>query len=245
MPVADAVVVVIPAYEEEETITSVVAGARQQILTIIVVDDGSTDATGARAAAAGATVLTHPKNQGKAAALRSGFDWALRLGARAVITLDGDGQHDPADIPRLVDAADRRPGALIIGARSSRREGAPRARYWANGVADFWISRAAGCRISDSQSGFRLYPEALLRSCRLAVTREKSFVFESEILIDAALSGYPVVAVPVASRYPANARKSHFRPVVDISRIVRMVAWKIVSGRHLPERASAPRSETR
>ncbi|HET6655434.1 MAG TPA: glycosyltransferase family 2 protein [Gammaproteobacteria bacterium] len=245
MPSAASVVVVIPAYGEGETIGSVVAMACKEVSTVIVVDDGSGDATGARASAAGATVLRHADNRGKAAALRSGFDWALRLGARAVITLDGDGQHDPADIPRLIESADRRLGALVIGARSARRQGAPKARYYANAIADFWISRAAGCRIVDSQSGFRLYPEALLRSCRLPVTREKGFVFESEILIDAARTGYAVVAVPVATRYPANARKSHFRPVVDISRIVRMVAWKIFSRRRLPLRSSEPRSETR
>ncbi|HET7369921.1 MAG TPA: glycosyltransferase family 2 protein [Gammaproteobacteria bacterium] len=245
MPPADTIVVVIPAHDEAETIGAVVAQARRHVATIIVVDDGSGDATGACAGTAGAAVVTHRCNLGKAAALRSGFDYALRIGAQVVVTLDGDGQHDPDDIPRLVAAADQRPGALVIGARRSRRRDAPRARYRANRIADFWISRAAGCRVVDSQSGFRVYPEALLRSCRLPIARGKGFVFESEILIDAARFGYPLVTVPVEGRYPPGARKSHFRPVVDVCRIVRMVAWKIVSGDHFSVRTPAPRSETR
>lgn len=237
---ASAVAVVIPAFNEAATIAAVVAGARARIDNVIVVDDGSIDATGTRAVAAGARVLTHAGNRGKAAALRTGFDDALARGARAVVTLDADGQHDPGHIPGLLAAASRRPDTLVVGARRERRCNAPWIRYAANCTADFWISWAAGRRIVDSQSGYRLYPQALLRDCVLPAERRYGFVYESEILIEAARRGYAVTAVAVDVCYPPAARKSHFRPVVDVCRIVRMVFWKIAAKGLWPSKAILP-----
>jgi glycosyltransferase involved in cell wall biosynthesis len=221
--------VVIPAYNEAATIRDVVARARTQCEHVVVIDDGSTDGTSQILASLPVTVLTHAANRGKAAALWSGFERALADGASGVITLDGDGQHRPEDVPRLREAARRHPGCIVIGARLLGRESAPRKRYYANCVANFWISWAAGYRIADSQSGFRYYPAALLRRVRVAHDRPHGFVFESEILIEAARLGVRSVPLAIEAIYAPNARASHFRGVVDVLRITRMVAWKLLS----------------
>jgi glycosyltransferase involved in cell wall biosynthesis len=223
------VAVVIPAYNEAATIGNVAARARAQCERVIVVDDGSRDGTSEALAGLAVTLVRHESNRGKGAALWSGFERALADGAEAVVTLDGDGQHRPEDIPRLIAAAQRHPGLIVIGSRMAEGEAFPRSRYFANRTANFWISWAAGYRIEDSQSGFRLYPATLLKSVRVARDRAHGFVFESEILIEAARAGVASVPVAIAAIYAPNARASHFRSVVDVLRITRMVAWKLVS----------------
>lgn len=226
--------VVIPALDEAATIRTVAEGALRQAAHVIVVDDGSADGTAARLEGLPVVLLRNASTQGKAASLWRGMEHALAHGVDAVITLDGDGQHDPADIARLVAAYRQSSARIVIGARLSDRHKIPAYRYAANRFANFWIAWAAGYPIEDSQSGFRLYPAALLRRVRVAHDRGAGFVFESEILIEASRLGVASVAVPVAAIYPHSARPSHFRPVVDILRITRMVAWKLLSrGLHL------------
>ena len=230
-----AYVVVIPAYNEAATIREVALAALAQVPHLIVVDDASVDGTSKALDGLPVELLRNAHNRGKAGSLRRGIDAALAAGADAVITLDGDGQHLPHDIPRLVELAERHPDAIVIGARLQARNDVPRPRYFANRFANFWIAWAAGQRIADSQSGFRVYPAAVLRQARACADRAASFVFESEILIEAGRRGTPLLAVPIAARYGAHYRRSHFRPVVDVLRIVRMVAWKLLArGLHLP-----------
>lgn len=223
------IAVVIPAFNEEATIAQVAAAARRFAETVIVVDDGSADRTVQRLAGLPVTVLRHPTNQGKAASLWDGMRHALAEGAKAVITLDGDGQHDPADIPRLVAAAGPGLDRLVIAARVTGRERAPRLRRFANAQADFWISWAAGQPIQDSQSGFRLYPAAFLSSLDLPRDRPRGFVFESEILIEAGRRGLRPVGVAIDTVYAAGGRPSHYRPATDTWRIVCMVAGKLLA----------------
>jgi glycosyltransferase involved in cell wall biosynthesis len=224
MPVA----VVIPAYNEAATIADIVRRARQQIATVIVVDDGSRDDTANQAEAAGARVLRQPINQGKGAALWRGMAEALTGGADAVITVDGDGQHCPEDIPKLLEMHRRQPKRLIIAARLAHRDRAPPLRRFANGMADFWVSWAAGCPICDTQSGFRLYPAALLRELPSPGPRGRGFAFESEILIRAAHHGYYPATVGIATLYHAQGRPSHYQPWRDTLRIIVMVAWELI-----------------
>ncbi len=106
-------------------------------------DDGSSDGTAAELEGLPVFVLRHPANRGKAASLRSGADEAIRRGATAIITLDGDGQHSPEDIPLLADTWAAKPGAMVIGSRLHARAAIPPARYWANRFANFWIGWAA------------------------------------------------------------------------------------------------------
>jgi glycosyltransferase involved in cell wall biosynthesis len=220
--------VVIPAYNEAPTILDVAARAVRQGHPVIVVDDGSSDGTPNAVASVPVRLLRNDCNIGKAGSLWRGMQYAMDLGVAGVVTLDGDGQHAPEDIPRLLRVARSFPDDLIIGARLKHREAAPRVRLAANRFADFWIGWAAGQRFEDSQSGFRVYPVSLLS--RLAVKHDPSrgFVFESEVLIVAAQLGVSVRSVVIESVYPRSARPSHFRPVRDVSRIGRMVAWQLV-----------------
>ena len=121
----------------------------------------------------------------------------------------------------------------MIGARLWDRGKVPPLRYFGNRFANFWVAWAAGFPVKDSQSGFRLYPAPLLRN--LSVNPAARFAFESEILIEAGRAGARTTAVPIATLYPADARPSHYRNAADTARIVRMVAWKLITrGLYVP-----------
>ena len=220
--------VVIPAHNEARTIRAVATGALQHVPLVIVVDDASTDGTSDLLEGLPVVVLRNERNCGKAASLLRGAGAAIDRGANAIVTLDGDGQHDPDDITRLVTAHRAFPSGITIGARLHHRGRIPPARYWANRVANFWISLASGYRIADTQSGFRVYPAKLLQTANVRADRSRSFVFESEILIEAARRDIVAACVPINVVYSERGRASYFRPVVDIARIVRMVAWRLL-----------------
>jgi len=223
------IVAVIPAYNEAATIRDVATRALGFANDVIVVNDGSTDATAAALESVGVTLVSNPTNLGKGASLWRGFALALADGADAVITLDGDAQHCPEDIPRLVAAAEAQPGRIIIGARLWDKDKVPPLRYFGNRFANFWVAWAAGFPVADSQSGFRLYPASVLRHVDVFHGPNARFAFESEILIEAGRAGVRTSAVPISALYPPNARASHYRSAVDTARIVRMIAWKLLS----------------
>jgi len=222
------IALVIPAYNEASSLRQVATDALAQHPWVIVVDDGSTDATAHCVVDLPLTLLRLPHNQGKAQALWHGMEHALLHGASAVMTMDADGQHRAEDIPRLLAASHAHPDLLIIGSRMHDRSQFPTSRYRANRFANFWVAWAAGYPLSDSQSGFRIYPAALLRAYQSARRKAHGFVFESEIIIEAGRRGYATLGVPIPAIYKAGPRKSHFRPVLDIVRITRMVAMKLL-----------------
>lgn len=222
--------VVIPARNEVRSLRAVALACLAEARTVIVVDDASMDGTLDSVADLPLIALRSDSHLGKGGALALGFRKATELGAEAVVTLDGDGQHDPHDIAAFVDMANRHPGSLIIGARTLATENAPLSRRIANRIADFWISRAAGMVIRDSQCGHRLYPRELLLNVNPGTAPEDGFAFESEILIESSWQGFGVVAVPIKARYPEDGRASHFRPARDIWRITRVVARKTFAG---------------
>ena len=223
------IAVVIPAYNESATIRDVAQRALAYCQRVIIVDDGSRDGTADAVADLPVVLLRNNINSGKAASLWRGMQYAIARGAVSVITLDADGQHRPEDIPRFLEMAAKHPGHIIIGSRMEDGRSFPRRRYIAKRIANFWISWAAGYRIKDSQSGFRLYPSSLLGNRKLRVSTAHGFVFESEILIEAAIRGHSSLSVPISAIYKPNSRASHFRPVLDIVRITRMVAWRLIS----------------
>lgn len=220
------IVILILALNEEAAIRGVVESALSFCPNLILVDDGSTDRTVECLAGLPMTLIRHDSPRGKGEALRAGFRKALELGYDAVITMDGDGQHVAADIPRLLAAARQYPDHLVIGARLINQHLQPSYRRWANGFADWGIGWACGQRLIDTQSGQRYYPRAALE---LADVTSEGFVFESEILIEASWRrGLRVAAVPIESRYHGNFRASHFRSLPDFLRITFRVISKIV-----------------
>lgn len=229
------VAVLIPAYNEAATIAEIVGRARQQMDWVIVIDDGSRDETAARAEAAGAAVLRQANNQGKGAGLWRGMRHALERGATAVITLDADGQHHPEDIPKLLAAHRHCPGRLIVAARLTHRDRAPALRRFANGIADFWVSWAAGYPLRDTQSGFRLYPTEFLRQASPPEPGRHGFVYESSLLIQAARCGCYPASVAIETLYLAQGRASHYRPWRDTSRIVNLVARSLLKRGMYPQ----------
>ena len=206
---------IIPAFNEEKRISEVISGVREFIPAVIVIDDGSYDATAALAEKTGAYVIRHGKNCGKGMALRTGISHALKQGYDAVMTLDGDGQHAPAEIADFLAAFASERGDIIIGARLWDKAAIPLYRYIPNQIGIFCVSRAAGCRIDDTQSGFRLYKREVLESVQLETT---GFETETEVLIKAGKAGFRIHSIPVSAIYNSDY-KTNFRPIRDFYRI--------------------------
>jgi glycosyltransferase involved in cell wall biosynthesis len=221
--------IAIPAYNEEATIRAIAEAALALCPRVMVIDDGSVDATVALLEGLPLTMLRHVANQGKAASLRTAFRHALLHGARCVVTLDGDGQHDAADGASLLAAWHEHARCIVIGARLHDRARIPRSRYLGNRFACFWISWAAGHAIADSQSGCRVYPSAVMAIALGDRVRGDRFTFESEVLIEAARHGHPTHAVMIPARYPAGARASHYRSWLDTAKIVVMVGGRLLA----------------
>lgn len=212
-------VAVIPAYEAATTVGAVVRGVGAGFDEVWVLDDGSTDGTADEAHRAGARVLRHRENQGKGAALRTLLAEAGAAGLDAVVTLDADGQHPPAEAIRMDRAVEDR-GALVLGVRDLVEANAPRANRRGNSIANYWIAGFVGRPLRDTQCGLRRYPVATALALDL---RGGRFAFESEVVLRSVLRGLRVIEFPVEVRYPLD-RTSHFRLVMDPARIFVTIA---------------------
>lgn len=216
---------VIPALNASPTLGAVVAGLRDALPAafVAVIDDGSSDETHAVATRVADAVHRFHLNRGKGAALREGFVMALREGADAIVTVDADGQHDPAFAPALVDALS---GAdVAIGARDRRSREMPAGRRLTNTLSAAAVAHCIGHPVADAQSGFRA-----LRACVVSDIRPRGdrYEFETELLILAGRRGYRIAYVPVPTRYPGTV-PSRFRPVRDSARIVGTL-WRFGMG---------------
>jgi glycosyltransferase involved in cell wall biosynthesis len=208
---------VIPALNEEAAIAAVVAGCRRQDLPVYVVDDGSRDATAERARAAGAEVLVHSVNLGKGQAMADGLERAAADGFEAVVFLDADGQHDPAELPAFLATAEG--GAeLVVGCRGLSLPNMPRVRRWTNRFTSWVLSRLAGRRLSDTQSGYRLVRVAIWPRIRPESGR---FAAEGEMLVRAGRAGVHIAEVPIKTIYGNEV--SHIHPMKDAMRFFGMV----------------------
>lgn len=230
--------IVIPVYNHEQTVADVVQRAMALGVPVVVVDDGSTDATYEQIRSiAGIRILRHRFNQGKGAALMTGFSKAAEL-ADWAITLDADGQHDPEDAGSLMRAipADLRP--IVIGRRTGM-QGAdvPWTSRFGRGFSNFWVRMAGGPAVEDSQSGFRIYP---LPECLHLDVKARRFQFEIEILAKAGWNRVPVVESPVSVSYrPGTPRISHFHPFFDFLRnfgmFSRLITHRVLSLKFLKD----------
>ncbi len=210
----------IPALDCGVTIADLVKGCFEHLERVLVVDDGSTDATAEQARDAGAEVLSHGENLGKGAALCSGLRYLEGRGASHAVSLDGDGEHFPAEIPKLVSESVEHPSALVLGLRPGDSAVAPINRF-GNEFANVWVRIATGRDLGDTQCGLRVYPIA----ATLALSPiGRRFDFETEILIRAARADLEIRSVPVRVYYPPpELRRSHYDKLWDTLRIIEMV----------------------
>jgi glycosyltransferase involved in cell wall biosynthesis len=211
-------IALIPAHNEAPRITPVITAARQH-LPVLVVDDGSTDDTIAMARAAGADVLAQNPNQGKGAALKAGFRRALDEGCDAVLMLDADGQHDPAEIPAFLATQAAQPHDLLIGARDFSHM--PFSRRLANTLGQGLFSWALGQPIRDNQSGYRLVSRRLIEAS--LQSKLGGFEFEVDMIVICTQRGWALGWVPIRTIY--GAEKSHISPLKHIGRFLRLV-WQ-------------------
>lgn len=209
---------VVPAYQEAARIEAVIRGVLAQGVRVVVVDDGSTDETARVAAEAGASVIRHAVNRGKGAALQSGMCRALESGARWVITLDADGQHDPSDLIAFLREAKRGECPILVGNRMHDTRTMPWVRRLTNRVMSAWLSRMIGQRVPDTQCGFRAYRADVLQHARCEGSH---FDAESELLVRLARRGYRIGSVPIRTIY--RGERSKINPLTDTIRFMALL----------------------
>ena len=210
--------VVLPTYNNARTLRDVITQTLEWSRDIIVVNDGSTDNTSEILADMdGITVIEYPdrKNKGKGHALMTGLRQAAKMGFAHAITMDTDGQHFASDIPTFIDEAETHPGSLLVGARNLSADGMPGKNTFANKFSNFWFTVETLQKLSDTQSGFRLYPLGPMDGMKFYTPR---YEFEVEVLVRMAWRGVRVANVPIRVLYPED-RVSHFRPGPDFLRI--------------------------
>jgi glycosyltransferase involved in cell wall biosynthesis len=205
--------IVIPCFNEARHIRQVVQSARRHLPHVFVIDDGSHDLTCGEARIAGAQTLRHSQNQGKGAALASGLTAALERGFTWALIMDGDGQHASNDIPKFLRCAEKSGPTLVVGNRMSAPTEMPLLRRMVNRWMSRRISRRAGCRLPDTQCGFRLINLGVWRGLEL---RAQHFEVESELLFEFVQAGQPIEFVPIEVIY--KTEQSKIRPWVDTLR---------------------------
>lgn len=215
---SERVIALIPAFNEATRIAQVVAAARPHVERVVVVDDGSTDRTARAARDAGATVLAHDQNRGKGAAIATALEYFSRSGAELAVLLDADGQHDPGEIPKFVDAAKQTGAGIVVGTRMSDPKGMPLVRRITNWFTSWAAGKLARQRIPDSQCGYRLLRREVLRDLNLATSR---FETETEMLIQAGRAGHQIASVPIRTIYEPG-RVSRIHPWHDTVRFFKL-----------------------
>lgn len=210
--------VLLPAYNEEGRIAPVV----RELLSLghepVVIDDGSVDATADEAEAAGAVVLRQETNQGKGLALNAGFSWARTHGYDALVTMDSDGQHRPAEVGKFIDAYVRTGIPVLVGNRMFDPHGMPAVRRWTNQFMSWLLSKSMGQYVPDTQCGFRLFRCDVIP---VVAPSSERFAAESEILLHVAKRGIRIGAVRISTIYADE--KSKINPLVDTFRFFSML----------------------
>lgn len=211
-------VVLIPTYNNAGTIAKVISDVKEFTTDVIVVNDGSTDETSNILSSINdIKIIEYTQNKGKGYALKLGLQKAFEWGYRYAITIDSDGQHYADDIPVFIEKIEEVPDSLLIGSRNLTAENMPSKNTFANKFSNFWYKVETGKVLSDTQSGYRLYPLEKLQKIHFITRR---YEFEVEIIVRAAWRGVNVENIPIKVYYPPiGERVSHFRPLQDFTRI--------------------------
>lgn len=224
--------ILIPVYNHGETIADVSRRAIATGLPVILVDDGSTDPVEPLVRGLDCTLLHHQNNMGKGTALLTGFRYGAEKGYEAIITLDADGQHDPAEAARLLAEAEKSEAPmLVIGNRLMSGKSVPRSSTFGRDFSNFWVRLETGVDLGDTQSGFRLYPVQELLNLNFSKSR---YDYEIEVLVKSLWAGLQVAEVEISVHYPpADERISHFDKFRDNVRLS-LLHTTLVSRRLLP-----------
>jgi glycosyltransferase involved in cell wall biosynthesis len=210
--------VIIPTYNESREIGRIVREIKQQGLDVLVIDDGSSDRTSESARDSGAIVLRNEDNKGKGASLVKGFRYALNNGFDAVITMDGDGQHQPQEISSIIQLAKYSDSGILIGNRMQGAKNMPLIRFLTNRIMSWFISCLIRQKVPDTQCGFRLIKKDVLKSVSLATSKYET---ESELLIRSSRLGFKIESLPIRTMY--RGEKSQINPFTDTLRFIRLI----------------------
>ncbi|BCR03197.1 glycosyl transferase [Desulfuromonas versatilis] len=209
--------VVIPLYNHGASVRAVAERALAVHEQVLVVDDGSSDGGAETLAGLPVAVLRHASNRGKGAAIMTAAREARRLGMTHIATIDADGQHDPADLPKLLEVVRETPLSVVVGTRDFATANVPGSSRFGRKFSNFWLRLQTGKSLGDTQSGFRIYPLRVLEALKLA---EVHYSFEIEVLVKAAWAGVPLREAPISVHYPpGEERISHFRGFMDNFRL--------------------------
>jgi glycosyltransferase involved in cell wall biosynthesis len=209
--------VIIPTYNNEKTLDKVVSDVLLVCSDVIIVNDGSTDKTSEilETYIGNVSILTHSRNKGKGKSLKDAFNFAINKGFEYAITIDSDGQHYPEDIRLFIDKIGLNPNSIIVGARDMTQDGVPKKSSFGNKFSNFWFWVETGISLTDTQTGFRLYPLNKMKGMRFVTNK---FEFEIEVIVRMAWKGVQVKEIPIRVKYD-ETRVSHFRPFKDFTRI--------------------------
>ena len=199
-------VAAIPCFNEQRFIGSVVLRAKGYVDLVLVVDDGSSDSTQHVAQLAGATVIRHESNKGKGAAITSAFQYAREAGCSALVLLDGDGQHDPDDVPRLLRLVLNGEADMVVGSRFLQiKSNVPGYRVWGQQLLTFVTNLGSQAKLTDSQSGFRAFSPKAIKALSFS---EEGLSVESEMQFLAKEANLRLAEIPIAVAYHDKARRS-------------------------------------
>jgi len=219
MPSHARICVLLPTFNNAQTLPRIVEYSKQYVTDVVVINDGCTDETAAVLKSIDdVAVVVHETNLGKGAAIKSGFEYARKHGYTHAITMDTDGQHDPAELPLFVNTVEEHPESLIIGMRNLEGAGRAKKSRVLRANSNFWTWVQTGQKVSDTQSGFRCYPINAVADLHYKKAR---YDFEIEVLIFALWNDVNVHSVPVRAYYGPGS-ESHFRPIVDFLRVTRL-----------------------
>jgi glycosyltransferase involved in cell wall biosynthesis len=212
-PENNQVLLVIPVYNHGKTLRDVVQRALKTGAEVLVVDDGSTDGGLETLSGLEYRVVRHPKNKGKGAAILTAAKEAEKLGMTHIVTIDADGQHDPADYLRFLPIIRENPQAIVVGTRVFDKKASPLLSRFGRNFSNFWFRVQTSGSLKDTQSGFRAYPVAVLTWLKL---HDQRYSFEIEVLVKAAWAGIEIKEVDISVFYPpSRERVSHFDLIKD------------------------------